>query len=387
MMRVFVWDGNSSSYFSYNLRGREINSQDAEAEIKAYRDKLKVSMDKEEEMQKIILSLNEELSHQKSEFELTISEKERVDTKPNIWRPGVIVLGMHRSGTSIVGGLMSKMGLQTGHPLIPPNFDNEKGFFERIDVVLQNDNLMQKQSVHYAYNTHTFDTKLGLKHILENEREHFFSEGRRGLAFLNSPSSYPWMLKDPRLCITLRTWLPLLNFIPSTLFTYRNPFDVALSMHTRETEHFPIQRGLKLWYIYNKRAIVQSNDLCRVVTSHRKVMTQPTVEMKRIYDGLIGCGVPVPHMVSEADINSFIDTSLQHGKTSIIDQYCSQMNSLSASPDEISLSSIHPPPDKWDTSDPGHLYLYRSAVKAYCDMESGVAFSHDYVWDETIEDS
>jgi len=31
-------------------------------------------------------------------------------------RPGVIILGMHRSGTSIIGGLMNKMGLKTGGP-------------------------------------------------------------------------------------------------------------------------------------------------------------------------------------------------------------------------------------------------------------------------------
>jgi len=30
------------------------------------------------------------------------------------YRPGLIVLGMHRSGTSIVGGLLNKMGLHTG---------------------------------------------------------------------------------------------------------------------------------------------------------------------------------------------------------------------------------------------------------------------------------
>lgn len=42
---------------------------------------------------------------------------------------------MHRSGTSVLGGLVNKMGLKTGGPLIAPAEDNEKGFFERIDVV------------------------------------------------------------------------------------------------------------------------------------------------------------------------------------------------------------------------------------------------------------
>ena len=146
-------------------------------------------------------------------------------------RPGVIVLGMHRSGTSILGGLVNKMGFETGGPLIRPAEDNEKGFFERIDVVLENDELMSKQGVQYGWKTHMFERKLAVQHIMSNQVP--FVEGKRGLEFLNNPSNYPWMLKDPRLCITLRAWLPLLNFYPAILFSYRHPMDVALSLHTR----------------------------------------------------------------------------------------------------------------------------------------------------------
>ena len=71
-------------------------------------------------------------------------------------REGVIILGMHRSGTSIMGGLASKMGLKTGGPLIMPHSDNEKGFYERIDVVLQNDKFMEAQKVHYAFRTEAY---------------------------------------------------------------------------------------------------------------------------------------------------------------------------------------------------------------------------------------
>ena len=293
-------------------------------------------------------------------------------------RPGVIVLGMHRSGTSVIGGLMNKMGLETGGPLIGAAQDNAKGFFERIDVVLQNDYLFKNQNVHYSFNTHKYDSMRGLRDILSNQESKFFAEGRRALKFLNNERNYPWMLKDPRLCITLRTWLPLLNFVPAVLFAYRNPYDVALSMHTRETEHFPIQRGLKLWYIYNKRAIKQSHDLCRVVTSHKKVLTDPSNEMAKIFDGLRSCGVQVPHLVSESDIKSFVDTSLQHGKTKTLDTLCSQEN--------VDFSSLTPP-ESWATTDATHLHLYRACIKAYCDIENGAAFLHDYQWDETITNS
>ena len=218
---------------------------------------------------------------------------------------------------------MNKMGLKTGHPLIGAASDNEKGFFERIDVVLQNDALMGVQNVHYAVHTSSYNALQGLKAVLNTEGDStFFNEGYRGLKFLNNPANYPWMLKDPRLCLTLRTWLPLLNFIPSILFIFRHPFDVSLSMHNRETEHFKMGKVMRVWYIYNKRAITSSNDLCRVVGSHRKVMEQPEIEFHRIYDELTQCGLNIPRRLTSTDVSTFIDTKLQHGKNGKVDNSC-----------------------------------------------------------------
>lgn len=293
-----------------------------------------------------------------------------------VYRPGVIVLGMHRSGTSVLGGLINKMGLNTGGPLIQAAEDNAKGFFERIDVVLQNDAFMSKQRIHYAGNTYKYDPLLALKHLHTDPTGKFFKEGDRGLAFLNNPANYPWMLKDPRLCITFRTWLPLLHFIPAILFTYRHPYDVAMSMHKREFEHFAIQRGLKLWYVYNKQAIVQSRDLCRVVTSHRKVMTQPVTEFTHIFESLHTCGVPVPHRLTDAVIADFIDVKLQHGKSTLKDDHtCTE---------DLSNIAI---PSTWETTDPDHVHLYRESMKLYCAMENGKAFVANYAFDESITDA
>lgn len=270
---------------------------------------------------------------------------------------------------------MYKMGLETGGPLIQAGADNEKGFFERIDVVLQNDYIMREQNVHYSFNTHAYDAGKGLISVL-NADSKFFNEGKRGLAFLNNPANYPWMLKDPRLCITIRTWLPLLNFIPAVVFTYRHPLDVALSMHNRETEHFPIGKAMKLWYVYNKRAIQQSSDLCRVVTSHRKVMSQPDAELGRIYTELREqCGVLVPHKVSHEDVVSFVDPKLQHGKTTLVDKSCE-------GGEYVINSAVLP--EVWESKDPNHLRLYRSSLKLYCAMEDYSAFEINFKFDESI---
>ena len=289
------------------------------------------------------------------------------------YRPGLLVLGMHRSGTSIVGGLINKMGLKTGSPLIQPAKDNEKGFFERIDVVLQNDILMRKQHVDYASRMYQYNTMTALKDILTDDGSSF-KEGTRGLKFLNDPKSYPWMLKDPRLCVTFRTWLPLLNFIPAVLFTYRHPMDVALSFLHRY-EHFQIGRSLKMWYVYNRRAIEQSHDLCRVVTSHAAVMSQPLVEMGRIFEEVRKCGVPAPHRLTLAEVEDFVDPKLQHGKSALKDTACEQ-----------DVSTLLPP-SVWPTQDKAHIPLYREVMRAFCAMEDGSAFNPSFVWDMSIKDA
>lgn len=304
----------------------------------------------------------------------TVADAPLVSITNTATRPGVIILGMHRSGTSALGGLMNKMGLKTGGPLIQAAEDNAKGFFERIDVVLQNDYLMRKQQVHYSLNTYKYDPLIAIKHILTDDGS-LFKEGKRGLAFLNNPESYPWMLKDPRLCITLRTWLPLLNFIPAVVFTYRHPMDVALSMNKREFEKFAINKGLRMWYVYNRRAVEQSKDLCRVVTSHRKIMRDPQIELDRVFDELTQCGVNVPHKLNPVEIADFIDVKLQHGKSTQIDDTCNG-----------ELDNIKPP-SSWPTSDIEHIRLYREVMRVYCAMEDGTAFQRGFKFAENVKDN
>ena len=235
-------------------------------------------------------------------------------------------------------------------------------FFEIIDAVLQNDFLMNKQGVGYDHATHKYDNGEGLRVMLSRNSG---KEGTRALSFLNNPASYPWMLKDSRMCITLRTWLPVLNFIPSILYKigisliipsilyiFRHPLDVAMSLHKREG--FPINKGLRMWYVYNKRALRNSNDLCRVTGSHRLIMASPRQEMDRIYDTLIGqCNTHVPHRVTDEKLSSFIDVNLIHGKSGGVDSTCVEGNGFIRSNTNIK------PPDIWPTTDDGHLQLYR----------------------------
>jgi hypothetical protein len=87
------------------------------------------------------------LEQAKNEFAIKIKERQEREHKavehtnaivgqaPENQRSGFMVLGMHRSGTSMLSGLLvSGCGYNVGKSLelIGASFDNEKGFFERV---------------------------------------------------------------------------------------------------------------------------------------------------------------------------------------------------------------------------------------------------------------
>ena len=51
----------------------------------------------------------------------------------------LVVLGMHRSGTSAFTGILEILGLNLGTKMLETQEDNPKGFFENKYVVLAND--------------------------------------------------------------------------------------------------------------------------------------------------------------------------------------------------------------------------------------------------------
>lgn len=47
----------------------------------------------------------------------------------------VVVLGMHRSGTSVLARGLQVLGVELGERLLPPAADNPRGFWEDLDVI------------------------------------------------------------------------------------------------------------------------------------------------------------------------------------------------------------------------------------------------------------
>jgi hypothetical protein len=113
----------------------------------------------------------------------------------------VIVLGMHRSGTSLMTHILSEAGFFVGEKkdLIQGNRWNENGFFERWDIYKTNEDILNICGGSWYMPP---DEANILQVKMSSEIETILSIYKR----------YPKaVIKDPRFCLTLPLWKPFLG--------------------------------------------------------------------------------------------------------------------------------------------------------------------------------
>ena len=138
-----------------------------------------------------------------------------------------IVVGMHRSGTSLITNCINCFDkVHLGNNLIPKKDDNIYGFYEDKDILKFNDNVLDFLN----YDWHSF-LKLNDKNINELKKNGFLSEAKKLLSQKNRNGNF--CFKDPRASILLKFWLGVfkeLNFSPKIIYVFRNPLNVIKSL-------------------------------------------------------------------------------------------------------------------------------------------------------------
>jgi hypothetical protein len=182
----------------------------------------------------------------------------------------VIVVGMHRSGTSALSGLLHSNGIVMGREeefYPPPMKENPKGFYENHRFRVFNDTLLKE----YNYRVRNFSYDLpNIKYETKKEAISLIEEYES--EFEN------WGFKDPRTCITLPVWIASLvdlGLIDKTrfIYIYRKPEDVSLSMKTRGNKEREKGQFNKLAQNYSRAGLLH---LARYYTAvHSKSIQQP----------------------------------------------------------------------------------------------------------------
>ncbi len=218
----------------------------------------------------------------------------------------IIVLGAHRSGTSMVTRLINMMGAYfgMGDTSIGANSENPKGFWERGDVIAANDAILK----HYGCEWDKLDnwqftdapTKKDLTALQPT------LQSLRNIV-LEMDANRPWVIKDPRMCITYPFWQPMLE-LPVIICVYRNPQEVARSLKTRND--ISLTHGMAFWEYYAVGIVNAIRTAPTIFISHDELLANPMATMQKLYNDLtkhVERGLIMP---SEKEINAFIDPSL-----------------------------------------------------------------------------
>ena len=165
-------------------------------------------------------------------------------------RRAIMVLGMHRSGTSAATRVLNLLGVELGSRLMPPAPDNPTGFWEHLDAVEIHDRLLgnlgrswddfRPLPADWLHSAAAQAAEQQIRQLIQSE-------------FSDAPL---WAVKDPRLCLFVPLWervLRSLGIEPCALIVLREPAEIARSLHERNA--IPVALGEALWCRYTAEAI------------------------------------------------------------------------------------------------------------------------------------
>lgn len=109
-------------------------------------------------------------------------------------RQCLIVLGVHRSGTSAMPGLLGEMGCDLPKDLMPPNDMNEKGFFESNKITDLNEAILASAGMTW------FDQNCFPEPWYSSPKFTEFRKLARAALQDEFAESSLFILKDPRIC-------------------------------------------------------------------------------------------------------------------------------------------------------------------------------------------
>lgn len=154
----------------------------------------------------------------------------------------VFILGMHRSGTSAITGMLAQAGFAAPIDLMPANTVNPKGFWESLSIAKLNEDFLQKMESHWS-SALPLPADWGESISAREWRTsllNLISEVFRGAEL---PT-----IKDPRFCtliLGLEPWLESRLIDTSFIIPIRNPLEVYNSlMNAQGTD---LYNALRLW--------------------------------------------------------------------------------------------------------------------------------------------
>jgi hypothetical protein len=225
---------------------------------------------------------------------------------PAVRRVAILVLGMHRSGTSALAGLLVKLGASAPRTLMEPKPDNPLGFWESDAVCEFHDRLLSSASSHWqdwrAIPDEWFESLLAgaveadLKSLLAQE----YGDAQLFVA------------KDPRACRLVPLWLRTLesaNVRPTAVLCFRHPAEVVRSLQLRNG--LSPEHGLLLWLRHTLSAEFHTRLVSRCFVGYEDVLVDWHAVAARMARAL-HITWPERSLSDEREIGEFVQPALRH---------------------------------------------------------------------------
>lgn len=199
----------------------------------------------------------------------------------------IFVLGMHRSGTSVLAHTINLMGAFVGEDgeLVPAHPDiNPTGYWERADVVAEHDRFLQSNG--FAWGT---VANFALERIDEHRRRELAAELQGIVRRIAHPDS-SLVIKDPRLCLTLPVWHEFVA-APAHVVMVRDPRKIAASLMAAFPDSFTTDFLLALWQKYMQSAMAALAGERVLFVSYARMLEDHEAEHRRLWQGLNELGV------------------------------------------------------------------------------------------------
>ena len=226
----------------------------------------------------------------------------------------ICVLGMHRSGTSLVSRVLNVLGLDLGpeEHLMRPNSENPTGYWESRPIKRINEEILSRLGGSWFEPP---DLGVGWEHrpVLAEPRRR-----ARELIEADFSDSELWGFKDPRNSLTLPFWQRFLAPMRYVI-CFRNPLDVAASLEAREEESVPFEQGIRLWLNYVRGALFHTAGHPRVLVFYEDLMVDPGPVVDRLtrFIGRPRSAAAKPE--TRAEIRAAVTEGLWHHRTSVAD--------------------------------------------------------------------
>lgn len=201
----------------------------------------------------------------------------------------ILVLGAHRSGTSLCTAALQSLGAQLCLPSRYANEENRKGFFEHPDIVDFNDALLEHLGG--VWDNPLFD---GPAAIAAAELDDW--RARAGRLHAGIFGENPVVaLKDPRMCQLLDFWLPVfadLGYGDDDIFAVhvlRSPVEVALSQQRRvqSTPAFyevggELAEGAALWLALTAQSLSHATGREALFVTYADLLRAPETTLRAL---------------------------------------------------------------------------------------------------------